>query len=113
METKILMTHFKKLLTLLLLTPLLAACSNAPADEVVEDLIKAQYEQAHGMSSAAHSKVVMPTLENIDGVKCRSEDGEERYRCIADITQTKDGQSETKTVNFLVYKYNDEWALGS
>ena len=107
------MNNLKKLATLLLLTPLLAACSNVPADEVVEDLIKAQYEQAHGMRSAAHSQVVMPTLENVSNVKCRSEDGEERYRCIADITQTKDNESETKTVNFLVYKYNDEWALGS
>ncbi|WP_201575472.1 hypothetical protein [Psychrobacter sp. H8-1] len=107
------MNNFKKLATLLLVTPLLAACSNAPADSIVEDLIRGQYEQAHSMMANDHGNVAMPTLENVDGVKCRSEDGEDSYRCIADITQSIDGNSETKTVNFLVYKYNDEWALGS
>lgn len=106
------MTNLRKLALLLLLPPLLAACSNVPADDIVEGLIRAQYEQAHGMTSAAHSKVVMPTLESVSNVKCGAAEGEDNYRCVAEIVQSKDGKSETKKVNFLVYKYNGEWALG-
>ena len=107
------MNNLKKLAALLLVMPLLAACSNAPADSIIEALIRARYEQAHSMRVNGHGSVMMPTLESVDDVKCRSEESEDSYRCIADITQSIDGNSETKTVNFLVYKYNDEWALGS
>lgn len=106
------MINLKKLPLLLLLPSLLIACSNAPEDSIVEGLIKAQYEQAHSMSADAHSEVLMPTLESVSGVKCGSAEGADTYRCIAEITQSKEGNSETKKVNFLVYKYEGEWVIG-
>lgn len=121
------MKSFKKLAILLLLSPLFVACSDAPAGSVVEELIKAQYEQAHNMTATNHGagnhgavsnasgesdKIKMPTLESVGDVKCGSAEGVDTYRCIAEITQSLDGKSETKKVNFLVYKFDDEWAIG-
>ncbi|WP_227671492.1 hypothetical protein [Psychrobacter sp. 72-O-c] len=122
------MTNLKKLAVVLLLTPILAACSDAPSSNTVEGLIESQYEQASSMvdnavASAGNDEManamsgmlsgMMPKLEDVSDVNCDSADGKNTYRCTAQITQNIGGNSSTNTTNFLVYKVNDEWVLGN
>lgn len=122
------MTNFKTLVMLAIATPLLAACSDAPSASTVEGLIENQYEQASNMMDGAMSQAgnddmakavgsmmagMMPKLEDVNNVNCDSADGENTYRCTANITHSIGGNSQTNSTNFLVYKVNDEWALGN
>ena len=122
------MTHFKKLAVVALLTPLFAACSNAPPESTVEDLIEAQYEQANTMVNDAVANAgndemakamsgmmegMMPKLEKVENINCDTTEGENTYMCTADITQAIAGNSRTNTTNFKVYQVNDEWVLGN
>ncbi|WP_201533149.1 hypothetical protein [Psychrobacter immobilis] len=122
------MTHFKKLAVVALLTPLFAACSNAPPESTVEDLIEAQYEQANTMVNDAVANAgndemakamsgmmegMMPKLEKVENINCDTTEGENTYMCTADITQAIAGNSRTNKTNFKVYQVNDEWVLGN
>lgn len=122
------MTALKKLAAVLLLTPLLAACSGAPSNSTVEGLIEAQYEKANGMMDDAVSQAgddemaqamsemmdgMMPTLEKVSDVNCDATEGENTYMCTADITQTIGGNSRTDRGSYRVYQVNDEWVLGN
>ena len=53
------MKNLKKLALIVLLTPLFAACSNAPSESVVEGLIEAQYEQANSIMDDAMANAAM------------------------------------------------------
>ena len=122
------MTHFKKLAVVALLTPLFAACSNAPPESTVEDLIEAQYEQANTMVNDAVANAgndemakamsgmmegMMPKLEKVENINCDTTEGENTYMCTADITQAIAGNSRTNKTNIKVYQVNDEWVLGN
>ncbi len=122
------MTHFKKLAVVALLTPLFAACSNAPPESTVEDLIESQYEQANTMVNDAVANAgndemakamsgmmegMMPKLEKVENINCDTTEGENTYMCTADITQAIAGNSRTNKTNFKVYQVNDEWVLGN
>ena len=122
------MTHFKKLVVVALLTPLFAACSNAPPESTVEDLIESQYEQANTMVNDAVANAgndemakamsgmmegMMPKLEKVENINCDTTEGENTYMCTADITQAIAGNSRTNKTNFKVYQVNDEWVLGN
>ncbi|MDV2860033.1 hypothetical protein R0I52_04825 [Psychrobacter sp. CAM01] len=122
------MVHFKTLLVLAISIPLLAACSDAPSASTVEGLIEDQYQQANSMMEGAMSQAgddemakavgsmmagMMPTLENVSDVNCDAADGKDTYRCTASITHSIGGNSQTNSTNSLVYKVNDEWALGN
>ena len=111
---------------ILLSVPLLTACSGAPSDSTVEELIEAQYEQANSMGESLASDAsgemgammkdmmanMMPKLEDVDDVNCDSTDEKNTYRCTAEITQTINGNTRTDKAAFKVYKVNDEWVLG-
>lgn len=122
------MKNLKKLALIVLLTPLFAACSNAPSESVVEGLIEAQYEQANSimddaMANAGNDEMakamsgmmegMMPKLERVENINCDSVEGDNTYMCTADITQTIAGNSRTNKTSFKVYQVNDEWVLGN
>ncbi|HCT73318.1 hypothetical protein ACT3N8_09825 [Psychrobacter aquimaris] len=122
------MTNLKKLAVIALLTPLFAACSNAPSESTVEGLIEAQYEQANSMMNDAMANAgndemakamsgmmegMMPKLERVENINCDTVEGDNTYMCTADITQTIAGESRTNKTNFKVYQVNDEWVLGN
>ena len=122
------MKNLKKLALIVLLTPLFAACSNAPSESVVEGLIEAQYEQANSIMDDAVANAgndemakamsgmmegMMPKLEGVENINCDTTEGENTYMCTADITQTIAGTSRTNKTNFKVYQVNDEWVLGN
>ncbi|GAF58062.1 hypothetical protein JCM18902_825 [Psychrobacter sp. JCM 18902] len=122
------MTNLKKLAVIALLTPLFAACSNAPSESTVEGLIEAQYEQANSMMDDAMANAgndemakamssmmegMMPKLERVENINCDTVEGDNTYMCTADITQTIAGESRTNKTNFKVYQVNDEWVLGN
>lgn len=119
-----------KLVAVLLLTPLFAACSKGPSASEVEGLIKAQYQQANSAMDNAMSNVsaqdqemanamsnmmagMMPKLEGVDDVNCDSIEGENTYMCTANIQQTIAGNSSNNKASFKVYKVNNEWVLGN
>jgi|26BtaG_2_1085354.scaffolds.fasta_scaffold02940_3 hypothetical protein len=119
-----------KLVAVLLLTPLFAACAKGPSESEVEGLIAAQYQQANSaMNSAMNSASaqdqemakaignmmagMMPKLEGVDDVNCDSIEGENTYMCTANIKQTVGGNSSDQKASFKVYKVNDEWVLGN
>jgi len=119
---------FKKLAVIAVLTPLFAACSNAPSESTVEGLIEAQYEQANSMMDDAMANAgndemakamsgmmegMMPKLESVENVNCDTTEGENTYMCTADITQTIGGNSQSNKTSFKVYQVNDEWVLGN
>ncbi|WP_230655931.1 hypothetical protein [Psychrobacter sp. I-STPA10] len=111
---------------ILLAAPLLTACSGAPSESTVEELIEDQYEQANSMgeslanntSGAAGDMMknmmasMMPKLEDVDDINCDSTDEKNTYRCTAEITQSINGNTTTNKAAFKVYKVNDEWVLG-
>ncbi|WP_201596050.1 hypothetical protein [Psychrobacter vallis] len=122
------MTHFKKLAVIAVLTPLFAACSNAPPESTVKGLIEAQYEQANTMVNDAVANAgndemakamsgmmegMMPKLEKVENINCDTTEGKNTYICTADITQAIAGNSRTNKTNFKVYQVNDEWVLGN
>lgn len=122
------MNSFKKLAVIAVLTPLFAACSNAPSESTVEGLIEAQYEQANSMMDDAMANAgndemakamsgmmegMMPKLESVENVNCDTTEGENTYMCTADITQTIGGNSQSNKTSFKVYQVNDEWVLGN
>lgn len=122
------MANLKKLVVIALLTPLFAACSNAPSESTVEELIEAQYEQANSMmdnamTNAGNDKMakamsgmmegMMPKLERVENISCDSVEGDNTYMCTADITQTIAENSRTNKTSFKVYQVNDEWVLGN
>ncbi|MGP5202704.1 hypothetical protein ACTXKB_08080 [Psychrobacter aquimaris] len=122
------MTNLKKLAVIALLTPLFAACSNAPSESTVEGLIEAQYEQANSMMNDAMANAgndemakamsgmmegMMPKLERVENINCDTVEGDNTYMCTADITQTIAGESRTNKTNFKIYQVNDEWVLGN
>lgn len=118
------MTLSKKWLALIPLLSLLAACSDAPSESVVEGLIESQYEQAGSMMDDAMANVgddeiaaaisgMMPKLESVDDINCDAAGGENTYMCTADITQTIAGDSRTNRASFKVYQVNNEWVLGN
>lgn len=122
------MNSFKKLAVIAVLTPLFAACSNAPSESTVEGLIEAQYEQANSMMGDAMANAgndemakamsgmmegMMPKLESVENVNCDTTEGENTYMCTADITQTIGGNSQSNKTSFKVYQVNDEWVLGN
>ncbi|WP_372842915.1 hypothetical protein [Psychrobacter sp.] len=121
------MRNFKKWAFILVSIPLFAACSNAPPDDTVEALIEAQYEQTPKIievakANAGNDKMaktmsammesLMPTLEGVENIDCDAIEGENAYRCSADVTQTIAGNSQTNKTDFKVYKLNNEWVLG-
>ena len=122
------MNNFKKLALIALLTPLFAACSNAPPESTVKELIEAQYAQANSMIDDAMANAgndemakamsgmmegMMPKLERVENINCDSVEGDNTYMCTADITQTIAGNSRTNKTSFKVYQVNDEWVLGN
>src|SRR5690606_12008838 len=122
------MNNFKKLALIALLTPLFVACSNAPPESTVEELIEAQYAQANSMIDDAMANAgndemakamsgmmegMMPKLERVENINCDSVEGDNTYMCTADITQTIAGNSRTNKTSFKVYQVNDEWVLGN
>ena len=122
------MNNFKKLALIALLTPPFAACSNAPPESTVEELIEAQYAQANSMIDDAMANAgndemakamsgmmegMMPKLERVENINCDTVEGDNTYMCTADITQTIAGESRTNKTNFKVYQVNDEWVLGN
>ena len=122
------MRRLTKLALIALLTPLFAACSNAPSDETVEQLVVSQYEQANSMMNDAMANAgndemakamsgmmdgMMPKLESVEDINCDEAGGENTYMCTADITQTIAGNSRTNRTSFKVYQVNDEWVLGN
>lgn len=122
------MTLSKKWIALIPLLSLLAACSDAPSESVVEGLIESQYEQAGSMMDDAMANVgddemaaaisgmmagMMPKLESVDDINCDAAGGENTYMCTADITQTIAGDSRTNRASFKVYQVNNEWVLGN
>lgn len=122
------MKILKRLAAVLLLTPLLAACSGAPSNSTVEGLIEEQYEQMNGMMDDAMAGAgndemasamsgmlsgMMPKLEDVSNVNCDSTEGENTYRCTAEITQSINGNSRMNKGSFRVYQVNDEWVLGN
>lgn len=121
------MTGLRKWAVLALLTPLLMACSDAPSDAVVEELIVTQYEQAHSMMDDAMAGAgndemasamsgmmagMMPQLEGVSDINCDSAGSDNTYMCTADITQNINGNSRTNRTSFKVYQVNDEWVIG-
>ncbi len=119
--------NIRNIVAMLLLTPLLAACSSGPSESDVENLIEAQYEQAgsmmdNAMAGAGNDEMaramsgmmagMMPTLESVENVNCDTIEGDNTYMCTADITQTVAGNSRTDKGSFKVYQVNDEWVLG-
>ncbi len=122
------MKNFKKLAAVLLLMPLLVACSSGPSESDVEGLIQAQYDKANSMMDDAMAQAgndemakamsgmmegMMPKLEKVENINCDTTEGENTYMCTADITQAIAGNSRTNKTNFKVYQVNDEWVLGN
>lgn len=109
----------KKFAMVLMIAPLLAACSGAPSNSTVKALVEEQYEQMNSAMSSVGGEVgemmsgMMPKLEKISDINCDSADSKNTYRCTAKITQSIAGNSQTTNSTFLVYKVNDEWALGN
>lgn len=109
----------KKHATLLIVVPFLLACSEAPSNSTVKTLVEEQYEQMNSAMSGVGGEMgammsgMMPKLESISDINCDSADSKNTYRCTAKITQSIAGNSQTTNANFLVYKVNDEWALGN
>lgn len=109
----------KKLGILLTIAASLTACSEAPSNSIVKKLVEEQYEQMNSAMSSVGGEVgemmsgMMPKLEKISDINCDSADGKNTYRCTAKITQSIAGNSQTTNSTFLVYKVNDEWALGN
>ncbi len=126
------MNSMKTVAVIAVLAILLTACSEAPFDRTVENLIKTQYEQAgietnevialasNDKSNEAFNHVIqsaMPTLDSVDNVNCQvirageSDEGKDSYLCTADITQTMNGHTSNNQGSFKVYKEDGEWAL--
>lgn len=113
------MVAAKKFAMVLMIVPLLAACSKAPSNSMVKKLVEEQYEQMNSAMSSVGGEVgemmsgMMPKLESVSDINCDSADNKNTYRCTAKITQSIAGNSQTTNSTFLVYKVNDEWALGN
>lgn len=120
------MKNFKKLAAVLLLMPLLVACSSGPSESDVEGLIQAQYDKANSMMDDAMAQAgndemakamssmmegMMPTLEKVENVSCDTTEGKNTYLCTADITQTIGGKSRTDSGSFKVNDVNGKWVL--
>ena len=126
------MNSIKIVAVVAVLITLLTACSEAPFDRTVENLIKTQYEQAgietnevialanNDKSNEAFNHVIqsaMPVLDSVDNVNCEAisagenDEGNHSYLCSADITQTMNGHTSTNQGSFKVYKADGEWAL--
>lgn len=120
------MKNFKKLAAVLLLMPLLVACSSGPSESDVEGLIQAQYNKANSMMDDAMAQAgndemakamssmmegMMPTLEKVENVSCDTTEGKNTYLCTADITQTIGGKSRTDSGSFKVNDVNGKWVL--
>lgn len=120
------MKKMTKLAAVLLLTPLFTACSKGPSDSEVEDLIKAQYEQADSimdsaMAGAGDSEIanamstmmsgMIPKLEKVEDINCDETEDKKAFLCTAEITQTLNGETRTDSANFMVHEVNDEWVL--
>ena len=120
------MNSMKIVTVVAVLAILLTACSEAPFDRTVENLIKTQYEQAgtetneiialanNDKSDENFDNVIQsatPTLDSVDNVNCDTTEGVDSYLCTADITQTMNGHTSTNQGSFRVYKVDGEWAL--
>ncbi|WLP93979.1 hypothetical protein [Psychrobacter sp. M13] len=116
------MRNLKKLGFLLVLTPLVAACSNGPSESDVEGLIQGQYDQANSMmddvmAQAGNAEMVkamsgmIPKLDKVENVSCDVAEGDNTYLCSADVTQTIDGNSRTDKGNFKVKDSDGKWVL--
>lgn len=120
------MKNFKKLAAVLLLMPLLVACSSGPSESDVEGLIQAQYDKANSMMDDAMAQAgndetakamsgmmegMMPTLEKVENVSCDTTEGDNTYLCTADVTQTIGGKSRTDSGAFKVNDVNGTWVL--
>lgn len=122
------MSNLKRLAAVLLLMPLLAACSSGPSDSDVEGLIQAQYDKANSMMDDAMSQAgndemakamsgmmegMMPTLEKVENVSCDTAGDKNTYLCTADVTQTIGGKSRTDSGAFKVNDVNGKWVLSN
>ncbi len=120
------MTHLKKFVAILLLTPLFAACSSGPTESDVEGLIQAQYDKAGSMMDDAMAQAgndemskamsgmmenMMPKLEKVENVSCDTTEGKNTYLCTADVTQTIGGKTRTDSGTFKVNDVNGTWVL--
>ncbi len=120
------MNNLIKLGAVLLLTPILIACSNKPSESDVVELIQTQYDKANSMMNDAMAQAgddetakamsgmmegMMPTLEKVENVSCDNTDGDNAYLCTADVTQTIGGTSRTDSGVFKVNDVNGTWVL--
>lgn len=120
------MKQVKKLTVIALLILLSTACSSPPSESIVEGLIIAQYEQgdqivSDALANAGNDKTaiatssmmerMMPKLERIENINCKTAEGWSNYTCTADITQTIAGISRVDKTRFRLSKVNSKWAL--